>query len=130
MPIYDYECAACGHVHERIEHMNDQLSKKCPSCDLVQAKRIISASGVWLGNDESAPWIKSVLEVVDKDSKAPHVQNFIKDPTRRNYRAWMKGEGLRHREPGEKSKPPPTKTDRLGQLLWQRHRKRKRIEIG
>jgi hypothetical protein len=86
-------------------------------------------SGVHLGNDDTQGWIKSVLEVVDKDSQAPHVQNFVKDPTRRNYKAWMKGEGIRPLESGESKKPKPYNLSKHGEKLFRRHQKRKRIEI-
>ena len=36
-----------------------------------------------IGNQD-ADWIKSVVDVVDKDDKSPHVQEFIRNPTRDN----------------------------------------------
>lgn len=126
-PIYDFECAACGKTIEAIE----DIETKAIECECgATALRIITASGVHLGNEDASGWVKSVLEVVDKDSSAPHVRDFLKDPTRRNYKRWMKGEGLRPLEPGERTKPPPTDTSRIHQKVWERHRKRKRIEIG
>ncbi len=32
MPRYDYQCGKCGHVHERIQHMNDEHVSTCPEC--------------------------------------------------------------------------------------------------
>ena len=103
MPIYDYECPKCG-VFESIEPLNKPLLW-CPNgCELI-AKRIISVSGVHTANDDAA-WVRSCLEVVDKESQAPHVAEFRKNPTRTNLRRYMSGEGLRHLEPGEEGRRP------------------------
>lgn len=77
----------------------DKEVGECSNCG-NKAKRIISCSGQNCGN-EDAEWIRSVLEVVDHSSNEKHTREFIKNPTRSNYKAWMKGEGLRHMEPGE-----------------------------
>lgn len=101
MPIYDYQCSKCGHTEERFESIGTTMVV-CPRCKNL-ARRIVSTRSVNTAN-EDAPWIRSVIEVVDKDSKKPHVVEFLKNPTRTNYRRWMKGEGLRHLEPGEKDR--------------------------
>lgn len=32
MPIYQYECEACGLVFERRQHFSDPPLKRCPEC--------------------------------------------------------------------------------------------------
>ena len=32
MPLYEYECDACGHRFEKIQKFSDALVKKCPNC--------------------------------------------------------------------------------------------------
>jgi len=32
MPLYEYECNACGDRFERIQRFSDPLEKKCPAC--------------------------------------------------------------------------------------------------
>jgi putative FmdB family regulatory protein len=32
MPIYEYECAKCGKVHEIIQKISDKSLSKCPNC--------------------------------------------------------------------------------------------------
>ncbi len=90
MPLYDYECK-CGTVTEAIAGVNED-TLPCRQCG-KGAARIISASGQFTGN-EDAPWIRSVLDVVDKKNPAQHVQEFVKNPTRSNYHRWMKGEKI------------------------------------
>ena len=129
MPLYDFECGVCGEITESIEEYGTDFIE-CRQCGKL-AKKIITMSGVHLGNEDAQGWIRSVTEVVDKDNPAPHVQEFIKNPTRRNYKRWMKGEGLRPLEPGERHKPPNEDRSAIRQReMWRRHQQRKRIEIG
>jgi putative FmdB family regulatory protein len=32
MPLYEYECDACGHKFEKIQKFSDPLVDKCPVC--------------------------------------------------------------------------------------------------
>ena len=128
MPLYDFECTNCGNIDERIEHY-DVDTAPCSKCS-CKAKRIISVNGPNCAN-EDAGWLSSVLEVVDKESDLPHTREFLKNPTRSNYKAWMKERNLRPFEPGEerKMKPDPPNFERLGNKLWEEHRKRNRLEV-
>ena len=33
MPLYEYECDACGHRFERIQKFADAPVERCPTCD-------------------------------------------------------------------------------------------------
>lgn len=74
--------------------------------------------------NEDAPWIRSVLEVVDKDSTKPHVVAFRENPTRTNYNLWMKGEGLRPLENGEKRRKEDNTEKAVEYLLKKRYERR------
>ena len=77
MPIIaDYECKD-GHINEHIVESGTSFAK-CPVCG-KQAKRIITINGVNTANENSG-WIKSTLDVVDKENPAPHVQDFVNTP--------------------------------------------------
>ena len=99
MPVFDYKCKYCDYIVEQIQHYSVR-EVECPVCG-NQAERIISVSKVNTSNDD-ASWIRSVVEVVDKDSKEPHVVEFRRNPTRANYKRWMKLEGLRPLENNER----------------------------
>ena len=32
MPLYEYQCEACGHRFERIQKFSDPLENSCPKC--------------------------------------------------------------------------------------------------
>jgi putative FmdB family regulatory protein len=121
MPLYDYECPVCGYRDERIESVGT-TKVVCLRCKNL-ANRIISSRSVNVAN-EDAPWIRSVLEVVDKDSTKPHVVAFRENPTRTNYHLWMKGEGLRPLENGEKRRKEDNTEKAVEYLLKKRYERR------
>ena len=95
MPLYDYKCKECG-VFEKFGQISDESAKcKCGK----KAKRIISGGQKF--NDD-AEWIRSIVEVTDKESDKPATREFLRNPNRTNLGRMMKAEGIRHMEPGEK----------------------------
>jgi putative FmdB family regulatory protein len=45
MPIYEYQCQACGHEHEALQKLNDSPLIHCPACTQPELKKKISAAG-------------------------------------------------------------------------------------
>jgi len=45
MPLYEYQCQACGVRFERRQHMNDEPVKICPECG-GKVQRLIQPVGV------------------------------------------------------------------------------------
>jgi putative FmdB family regulatory protein len=45
MPIYEYQCQACGDEHEAIQKMSADPLVICPACDKPELKKKISAAG-------------------------------------------------------------------------------------
>ena len=43
MPIYAFECAACGHSFDRLQKMSDADPTDCPSCGAPQVRRQLTA---------------------------------------------------------------------------------------
>jgi len=43
MPIYEYQCSACGHQLEALQKVSDAPLKKCPECGKPKLRRLISA---------------------------------------------------------------------------------------
>ena len=44
MPIYEYQCAACGHQFETLQKISDKPFSECPDCGKDALKKLISAS--------------------------------------------------------------------------------------
>lgn len=51
MPIYEYQCEACGHTFEAFQKMVDDPLKDCPECKKAALKKLISASAFRLKGD-------------------------------------------------------------------------------
>ena len=43
MPLYGFECGACGHSFERLQKISDADPSTCPSCGAEQVRRQVSA---------------------------------------------------------------------------------------
>ena len=43
MPIYAFECAACGHQFERLQRLADADPVECPVCGAEQVRRQLTA---------------------------------------------------------------------------------------
>jgi putative FmdB family regulatory protein len=43
MPIYEFECASCGHRFDRLQKLSDDDPTICPSCAAPQLHRRVSA---------------------------------------------------------------------------------------
>lgn len=128
MPLYDHLCTACGHIFEEILPVEMEATD-CKKCG-KKAVRILSVSGQNCMNEDAA-WIRSVLEVVDKESNAPHVRRFLKEPTRSNYKEWMRGEGIRPLEPGEERRKRREINHReMADKIMRMRQERRRLSIG
>jgi putative FmdB family regulatory protein len=64
MPIYEYECRACGDRHEFIQKFSDAPKRKCPGCGANRLKRLVSAAAFHL---KGSGWY--VTDFRDKDKK-------------------------------------------------------------
>ena len=43
MPIYAFECAACGHTFDRLQKLSDPDPTTCPNCGAEAVKRQVTA---------------------------------------------------------------------------------------
>ncbi|RDI41832.1 FmdB family zinc ribbon protein [Aquicella lusitana] len=48
MPIYEYQCEACGHQLEALQKISDAPLKDCPSCHRAALNKLVSAAGFQL----------------------------------------------------------------------------------
>jgi putative FmdB family regulatory protein len=73
MPIYEYQCEACGHILETLQNISDAPLTKCPECGKDALKKLISASafrlkgGGWYETDFKTGSKKNVAQ---SDKKA------------------------------------------------------------
>ena len=48
MPIYEYQCGACGHQLEAMQKISEPALTECPACGKPDLKKLISAAGFQL----------------------------------------------------------------------------------
>lgn len=46
MPLYEYQCKACGHRFEKIQKFSDPLVRECPNCGKDAVEQLLSAPAV------------------------------------------------------------------------------------
>ena len=44
MPIYEYQCGACGHLLETLQKVSEPPLTTCPACGAEALKKLISAA--------------------------------------------------------------------------------------
>ncbi len=74
MPIYEYECAKCGHIHEIMQKMSDKPLSKCPNCSGMLHK-IVSQSSFHL---KGSGWYVTDYANKSNSSSAPVNNKEIK----------------------------------------------------
>ena len=75
MPIYEYQCEACGHVFETLQKISEQPLVDCPNCGKPALKKLVSAAafrlkgGGWYETDFKTGSKKNVSKQ-EKSSKS------------------------------------------------------------
>ncbi len=67
MPIYEYQCQACGNEHEALQKMSDKPLIICPACGEAELKKKISAAGFRL---KGSGWYETDFKGSPKKSGA------------------------------------------------------------
>ncbi len=44
MPIYEYQCAACGHTFDTLQKVSEAPLTRCPECGEESLKKLVSPS--------------------------------------------------------------------------------------
>ena len=48
MPIYEYQCEACGHRLEAFQKISEEPLRDCPVCNKPALQKLVSAAGFQL----------------------------------------------------------------------------------
>jgi putative FmdB family regulatory protein len=70
MPIYEYQCAACGHVLEALQKIGEAPMVDCPVCNKAELQKLVSASSFQLkGTGWYATDFKTKPQAAQADAK-------------------------------------------------------------
>ena len=67
MPIYEYQCQACGHELEVLQKLSDEPLTDCPNCAQSALKKKISAAGFRL---KGGGWYETDFKTGNKKNLA------------------------------------------------------------
>ncbi len=76
MPLYEYECEACGHRFEQIQKFSDAPLEECPSCGKKALHKLVSSPAIkfkgsgWYINDYAKKDAPGSSKTASKDEKA------------------------------------------------------------
>jgi len=63
MPIYEYQCEACGHRLETLQKISDSLLTDCPACGKPALRKMVSAAAFRL---KGSGWYETDFKTGDK----------------------------------------------------------------
>lgn len=100
MPIYEYECRACGHRLEKLQKISDAPLTDCPACGQPALRKLVSAVAFRLKGEG---WYETDF----KDEKSR--RNLVKGDEKTGDAGSAKTPGSEDKS-GDKSKDKETKT--------------------
>ncbi|MEE9257400.1 MAG: zinc ribbon domain-containing protein [bacterium] len=106
MPIYEYECGACGDEHEVIQAMSAGALRKCPSCGRLKLRRKISRSAFHLKGEG---WYVTDYKANGKDPKAEEAAGDAKSDSKSDSKTETKTETKSESKSGGDTKNTETK---------------------
>lgn len=77
MPIYEYQCQSCGHLHEALQKVSDAPLVACPACGAPELRKKVSAAGFrlkgggWYETDFKTGGKKNLVASGDDKGSAP-----------------------------------------------------------
>ena len=80
MPIFDYQCRACGHTFDALQKVGAEALSDCPECGQPELKKMLSApqfhlkGGGWRNSEDARPKRPDIRPKMGHmiDSPAPH----------------------------------------------------------
>jgi putative FmdB family regulatory protein len=67
MPIYEYQCAACGHTFDTLQKIGEAMLTRCPECGAESLRKLISPSAFRL---KGGGWYETDFKTGNKKNLA------------------------------------------------------------
>jgi len=103
MPIYEYQCEACGHRLEALQKVSDAPLADCPECGKPALRKLISAAGFRL---KGGGWYETDF----KSGSKRHLADSGEKPSGETKGGEGKSESKD--KPAEKAAKPAAATDK------------------
>lgn len=114
MPIYEYQCAACGHRLEAIQKISDAPLSECPECHQASLQKLVSApsfrlsGGGWYETDFKSDKEKK-RNLAGESGTASASADSGKSETKSESKTENKKESNSAAKPATDSKPKASK---------------------
>ena len=83
MPIYEYQCEACGHQFDIIQKISDEKLTICSQCNKTKLKKLVTAAGFKLkGTGWYETDFKTKKNNPKKNTASKKEENIIKKKTK------------------------------------------------
>jgi putative FmdB family regulatory protein len=66
MPIFEYQCQACGHQFDALQKVGEGALRKCPACGKLKLQKLVSAPNFHL---KGSGWYKTDFRDKSKGGK-------------------------------------------------------------
>lgn len=66
MPIYEYQCSACGHQLEALQKVSEAALTECPECHKASLQKQVSSTSFQL---KGTGWYATDFKTPGKDKK-------------------------------------------------------------
>ena len=104
MPIYEYECKACGHVFDALQKLSDDPLTDCPDCEQPELRKLLSAPNFRL---KGGGWYETDFKDKNQRNLAGDAGKPEKDATdkadKANKSAKSDGKGEKNRKSTDNS---------------------------
>ena len=109
MPIYEYQCSACGHLEDHLCKVSDALLTKCPACGKKKYEKQLTAAGFQL---KGSGWYASDFKGGKKSDEAkPEAKAEAKAETKTETKTESKTESKTEaKAEGKAEKKTPAST--------------------
>lgn len=82
MPIYEYQCKACGHTLEAFQKINEDLLTECPKCQKPDLQKLISSTSFQLkGTGWYATDFRNKPETKKEATNSPATETKTETPS-------------------------------------------------
>lgn len=104
MPLYEYECEACGHRMDAQQRLADAPLKKCPACGKNKLQKLISATTFTL---KGGGWYKDLYasQKPGSSESAPEGKGDAKSDSKSETKTESKSESKSETKSETKSEP-------------------------
>lgn len=111
MPIYEYQCKACGHKLEKLQKMSDAPLKECSSCLKPELTKLVSAAAFrlkgsgWYETDFKSGSKKNVVNGTDAGSDSGSATSTSNDSSGGDTKSDQSSSDSKSGDSSTKSKP-------------------------